>query len=114
MRRKRFQKGSIGQRKHGRHRVWVAQWWEGETHRSETLGRCSEMGRGEAEAVLAEILRPINRGLLDQPRPVYRFEQFVIEVYLPFCRREWKPGSTAVTSEQIISTHLIPAFGNHQ
>jgi hypothetical protein len=26
---------------------------------------------------------------------VYRFEQFVIEVYLPFCRREWKPGSNA-------------------
>src|ERR1039458_2658193 len=29
MRRNRFQKGSVRPRKHGCHKVWVAQWWEG-------------------------------------------------------------------------------------
>lgn len=109
--RRRFQKGSVTERKHGRHRVWIGQWWEAECHRSKVLGRCSQMTRSEAEAILVEILRPINRGLLDNARPVYMFEQFVKEVYVPFCRRNWKPGSTALTSEQIISTHLLPEFG---
>jgi integrase len=41
---------------------------------------------------------------------VYTFEQFINEVYLPFCRRSWKE-STAGTSEQIVKSHLIPEFG---
>ena len=28
MRRKRFLKGSVRPRQHGRRKVWVAQWWE--------------------------------------------------------------------------------------
>ena len=28
MRRKRFQRGSLQARKHGRHRMWVAVYWE--------------------------------------------------------------------------------------
>ena len=32
MRRKRFQKGSVRPRKHGRNKVWVAQWWEDGCH----------------------------------------------------------------------------------
>ena len=43
-------------------------------------------------------------------RPVYTFEQFVSDVYLPFGRRSWKE-STAGTSEQIVKTHLVPELG---
>ena len=50
MRRKRFQKGSLQARKHGRHRVWVASWWEDGSRRSKVLGRCSQMSKAEAEA----------------------------------------------------------------
>src|SRR5215831_15129372 len=110
MRRKRFQKGSLLSRKHGRHRVWVAFWRENGERRCKVLGRCSQMSKAEAEAVLSAILREINCGLAQATRPIYTFEQFVVEVYLPFGRRSWKE-STAGTSEQIITSHLLPEFG---
>jgi len=108
MRRKRFQKGSLQKRKHGRRTVWVACWWENGGRRSKVLGHCSEMGRGEAEATLSAILTPINSGLT-RVKPIYTFGRFVSDVYLPFCGRSWKQ-STAGTSEQIVKTHLLPAF----
>jgi integrase len=110
LRRKRFQKGSLQIRKHGRHRVWVACYWEGGGRRSKVLGRCSQMGKGEAESILSAILQPINKGVAREPKPVYTFEQFVESVYLPFCRRSWKE-STEGTSEQIVKTHLCSEFG---
>jgi len=110
MRRKRFQKGSLQTRKHGRHRVWVACWWEDRSRRSKVLGRRSQMSQGEAEAILSAILRPINSGVTQGTKPVYTFQQFLEGVYLPFGRRSWKE-STEGTSEQIIETHLVPAFG---
>jgi integrase len=111
MRRKRFQKGSLQAKKHGRHRVWVAFWWEGGVRRCKTLGRQSQMTKTVAEAVLSDILRTINSGASQKTRAVYTFEQFVNDVYLPFCRRSWKE-STAGTSEQIVKTHLVPEFGS--
>ena len=109
MRRKRFQKGSLQARKHGRHRVWVAFWWEDGSRRSKVLGLCSKMTKGEAESAMAAILHPINEGTARGPRPVYTFGQFVEDVYLPHGRRGWKE-STAGTSEQIIRKHLLPEF----
>ena len=110
MRRKRFQKGSLQARKHGRHRVWVAVWWEDGSRRSKVLGRCSQMSKAEAESALSAMLRDINSGVTRMAKPVYTFEQFINGVYLPFCRRSWKE-STAGTSEQIVKSHLIPEFG---
>jgi integrase len=109
VRRKRFQKGSLQVRKHGRHRMWVACYWD-DGRKSRVLGRCSQMGKGEAEAALSAILQPINSEIARGPRPLYTFEQYTENVYLPFCRRSWKE-STAGTSEQIVKTHLIPEFG---
>jgi integrase len=109
MRRKRFQKGSLQARKHGRHRVWVASWWEDGSRRSKVLGLCSKMTKGDAESAMAAILQPINEGTSRGPRPVYTFERFVEDVYLPHGRHGWKE-STAGTSEQIIKTHLVPGF----
>lgn len=110
MRRKRFQRGSLQSRKHGRYRVWVAFYYDEEGRTSKTLGRQSQMTKAEAEAALSSMLREINCGRSKTARPIYTFEQFVDEVYLPFCRRSWKE-STAGTSEQIIRTHLLPELG---
>jgi integrase len=110
MRRKRFQRGSLQSRKHGRHRVWVAFWREDGIRRCKMLGRQSQMSRAEAEGVLTAVLQAVNNGAARAARPVYTFEQFVSDVYLPFCRRSWKE-STAGTSEQIIKSHLTPEFG---
>jgi hypothetical protein len=108
MRRKRFQKGSLQARKHGRHWVWVAFWWEDHSRRCRVLGRSSQMT--QAEAVLSAMLRSINSGVTQTVRAVYTFEQFTKDVYLPFCRRICKE-SRAGTSEQIVKSHLIPEMG---
>jgi hypothetical protein len=55
MRQKRFQKGSVRPRKHGKNKVWVAQWWEDGRKKSKVLGRCTMMGKSEAEAAIALI-----------------------------------------------------------
>ena len=55
--RKRYQKGSL--RRVGP--SWVAQYWEGGHRRSQTLGRTSEITKSTAQAMLADILAPINK-----------------------------------------------------
>ena len=111
MRRKRYMKGSIRPRKHGRHKVWVAQWWEEGGRRSRVLGKCSEMSKGQAETIMASILDPLNeKAGTRQPRS-FTFKQYVEDVYLPVCRRKWKE-STRMTSEPTIKGHLVPTFGD--
>jgi integrase len=68
------------------------------------------MSKAEAESALSAMLRDINSGVTRMAKPVYTFEQFINDMYLPFCRRSWKE-STAGTSEQIVKSHLIPEFG---
>lgn len=111
MRRKRFQRGSLKMRKHGRVRVWVAQWWEDGGRRFKVLGRCAQMTKSQADAELTAILRPINEGTAPVARPVLTFREFVEQVYLPHCRRTWKE-STDLTTVPRIKNHLVTAFGD--
>jgi hypothetical protein len=55
---KAFSKGQPA-KKHGRHRVWVAFWWEDGFRQCKTLGRQSQMTKSEAEGVLSAILRTV-------------------------------------------------------
>ncbi len=111
MRRQRFQRGSLRPRKRNGKRYWYAQWREDGRLRSKELGLCSEMTKGEAEAILAEILRPVNENAGGRALPqAFTFESFVRSVFLEVRRREWK-ASTAMTSEALITTHLIPELG---
>src|SRR5688572_6251961 len=71
MRRKRFQRGSLQARKHGRHRVWVAFWREDGDRRCKMLGRQAQMSKSEAEAVLSAILRAVNSGAAHSAKTVY-------------------------------------------
>lgn len=110
MRRKRFQKGSVRSRKHGRQRVWVGQWWEDGAKRSKVLGKCSEISKGQADVMMALILEPLNEKAGRRQVPNYTFEAYVDNVYLSVCRRKWKE-STRMTSEPTIRLHLMPEFG---
>jgi integrase len=112
MRRKRFQKGSIRPRTHGRTNVWVGQWWECGQRRSKVLGRVADMPKSEAESQMALILNPLNEGAGRAPRPAYTFSGYLEDVFLPLCRRKWKE-STRMTTEQRMMFHLKPAFGGH-
>lgn len=111
MRRKRFQKGSVRPRKHGRRKVWVAQWWEQRGKRSKVLGHYAEITKGQAHAMLAQILQPVNEGVGTRHAPVFTFQQYVQDVFLPAYRQKWKE-STRSTSEPDILRYLIPAFGS--
>jgi integrase len=111
MRRKRFQRGSLSERKHGRVRVWVAQWWENDSRRSRVIGKCAQVTRSEAETILAGILRPINEGTVPVAMHVFTFGKFVEQVYLPHCRRSWKR-STDSTSGPVIARYLTPVLGD--
>jgi integrase len=111
MRLKRFQKGSVRPRKHGRHKVWVAQWWEDGRRKSKVLGKCSEISKSQADIMMAAILEPLNERAGKRQPPVYTFKRYVEDVFLPVCRRKWKE-STRMTSEPTIQTHLTPAFGS--
>lgn len=111
MRRKRFQKGTVGERKHGRKKVWVAQWWEDGGRRSKVLGRCSELTKTQAESAMAAILEPINEGAGHCQQPVFTFKRYVEEKYLPFGRRTWKE-STRMTTEPTINMHLCSHLGD--
>jgi len=111
MRRKRFQKGSVRPRKHGRQKVWVAQWWEQGKKKSKVLGRCASMPKSEAEARLAVILKPFNEGAGQSQTPVYTFGVYLEEVFLPVVRRKWKE-STRMTTEPRMTYHLLPALGD--
>ena len=111
MRRKRFQKGSLKERKHGRHKVWVAQWWQDGGRRSKVLGRCSKITKAQAEILMSSIVTPVNNGTGRQTSQVALFGAYIKEVYLPLCRRKWKE-STRMTTEPVINNHIRPAFEN--
>ena len=109
MRRKRFQKGSVTARKHGRHKVWVAQWWQDGGRRSKVLGRCTQITKAQAETLMCTIVSPVNNGNGHQTSQVALFGAYIREVYLPLCRRKWKE-STRMTTEPVINKHIEPAF----
>ncbi len=111
MRRKRFQKGSVKARKHGRHKVWVAQWWQDGGRRSKVLGRCTQITKAQAEILMSSIVSPVNNGTGHQTSQVALFGAYIKDVYLPLCRRKWKE-STRMTTEPVINNHIRPAFEN--
>ena len=110
MRRKRFQRGSLTPRKRSGKRYWYAQWRDNGQPKSKELGLCSQMSRAEAEALLAEVLRPINAGVCGGTPQVFTFESFVQSVFFKVRRQSWKV-STAMTSTALIEGHLIPELG---
>src|SRR4051812_40042083 len=98
MRRRRYQRGSVNPRKRNGKNYWYAQWWDQGVKRSKELGLQSSMTRGQAEAILASILQPINElaGSKASPYVNHTFEQFVNQVCIPVWRGKWKV-STAMT-----------------
>ena len=112
MRRKRYQKGSVRPRKHGKTKVWVGQWWEDGHKRSKVLGRVSEMGKGEAEALMAVILKRTNEDAGQTQKPLYTFGVYLEEVFMPMCHRKWKE-STRMTTEPRMMFHLR-TLGTHR
>jgi hypothetical protein len=111
MRRKRFQRGGVKPRKRRGKMSWYAQWREEGVPRSRELGLCSEMTRLSAEAMLQDILKPINEGTEMREKTDHTFESFIELVYLPVFEQKWKP-STCDTETNRIRVHLIRELGD--
>ena len=111
MRRKRFQRGSLKDRKRRGKLRWYAQWREEGIPKSKELGLCSEVSRVAAEAMLQEILRPINEGTVRRENPDQTFESFIELVYLPIFEQKWKD-STRDTETNRIRCHLVRKLGD--
>ena len=115
MRRRRYQQGSLQERRHGKRRVWIIQYYDSEGHhRYHTLGRMCDLNKSQAAEKQAEFMRAVNggEGEPQEVRPVL-LREFVTQVYLPFYRRKWK-GSTKGTSENRIQFHIVGDLGNRQ
>ncbi len=115
MRRRRYQKGSLQARRHGKKRVWVVQYYDADGHhRYHTLGRMCDLTKSQAEEKQTAFMQTVNGGEIEpeRDRPVLMGE-FVDQVYLPFQRGKWK-GSTKGTSESRIRAHIIKDLGNVQ
>ena len=103
--RRRYQRGSIS--KLGN--VWIAQWREHGRKRKLTLGNVRELTKTQAQSKLSAILAPINQCEAPQTIQVWRFGDFVNQVYLPFYERKWKL-STFMTNRDRIRRDLMPEF----
>ena len=72
------------------------------------------MTRGQANAILAGILQPINEsaGIKESPFVNHTFGQFVEQVYIPVYKGKWKL-STAMTELDRLNHHLVGSLGEH-
>ena len=114
MRRRRYQKGSLQEKTHGKRLVWVVQYYDAEGHhRYHTIGRKSDFNKSQAREEQEKFMRTINGGDAEKgDRPVLVAE-FVNQKYLPFYRGKWKR-STKGTSESRIRAHVLRDLGNVQ
>ena len=101
--RKRYQQGSVTKSSDGRY--WVAKYRVGGQHRTKLLGKLRKMSKTEAQEKFAEIIKP----QVDAPAET-TVEHFVEHVFLPFCRKRWKP-ITSVSRTDSIKRHIVGAWG---
>jgi integrase len=107
MRKSRYQKGSI-KKQRGR---WVAMWWVEHSRKSRVIGLVKDLSKSEARAVVDRIVTEAN-AQRDQNR-VWKFGEFVAEVYFPFYSRKWKH-STRDSVVNRVSVHLVTSFGDRE
>jgi hypothetical protein len=90
MPRKRSQKERGRPCKHGNTKAGVGQWRKDGHKRSKGLGRVSEIGKDEAEAMMAVILKRTNEDAGQMQKSMYEFGAYLEDVYMPTCHRKWK------------------------
>jgi len=104
MRKCRYQKGSV-KKQRGR---WVAMWWVDRRRKSRVIGLVKDITKSDARAAVDRIVAEVN-AKREQNR-VWRFGEFVAEVYFPYYSRKWKE-STKANNVNRVSVHLVGKFG---
>jgi integrase len=103
MRKSRYQKGSVAKRR-GR---WIGMWWEDHSRKSRVIGLAKDMTKSEAWAVVSGKIAEIEARR--QENRIWRFGEFVAEIYFPYYGRKWK-ASTRVNNMNRVSIHLVETF----
>ncbi len=104
MRKCRYQKGSV-KKQRGR---WVAMWWVDRRRKSRVIGLVKDITKSDARAAVDRIVAEVN-AKREQNR-VWRFGEFVAEIYFPYYSRKWKE-STKANNVNRVSVHLVGKFG---
>jgi hypothetical protein len=104
MRKSRYQKGSV-KKQRGR---WIAMWWVDRSRKSRVVGLVRDMSKSDARAEVDRIVREVNAKR--QQNRIWRFGEFVAEVYFPYYSRKWKQ-STRENNVNRVSVHLVGRFG---
>lgn len=107
MRKCRYQKGSV-KKQRGR---WVGMWWLNGKRKSKVIGLVKEISKSDAREEVSRILKEINASR--QFNRVWRFGEFVEEVYLPYYTRKWKT-STRDNNVSRVRFHLVSTFGERE
>src|SRR3984885_13155455 len=107
MRKSRYQSGSI-KKQRGR---WVGMWYADGGRRSKSLGLVKDMTKSDARAAVNRIVAEV-KARQDQNR-VWRFGEFVTEVYFTYYSRKWKQ-STRENNVNRVSVHLVASFGDRE
>ena len=105
--RKRYQTGGI-KKQRGR---WIGMWWVDGRRKSRVLGFVKDMSKTEAREAVNRIVTEENAKR--QTNRVWRFGEFVEEVYFPYYSRKWKD-STRENNVNRVSVHLVAAFGERE
>ena len=105
--RKRYQKGSV-KKQRGR---WVAMWWVDGKRRSKTVGLVTKLSKSDARVMVDRIVAELNRKR--QEKSIWRFGEFVEQIYFPFYKRRWKR-STAENNVNRTMNHLVASLGDRE
>jgi len=108
--RQRHQKGSLQVRQHGKRKMWVLLYRDGNIRKYATLGLYAKMSKSQAEEKRDELIAEANARNAIAPDPDITFGEYLEGVALPFLKSKWKR-STAATTENRIKHHLEAEFG---
>jgi integrase len=107
--RKRYQQGSVTKSTDGRY--WVGKYRVDGKHKTKLLGKCrghGKISKTEAQERLVEILRPLSDATAQSD---ITLKNFVEDVFLPFCRKRWKPITDQARTDSI-TRHICGTFGD--
>lgn len=107
MRKSRYQKGSV-KKQRGR---WVAMWWVDRRRKSKVVGLVKDLSKSDARAKVDRIVKEVNASR--QQNRIWRFGEFVAEIYFPYYTRKWK-NSTRDNNVSRVSFHLVSLFGSRE
>jgi len=97
-------------KKHGKHKMWILQFREGDSKKYHTIGLVSKMTKSEAQQVQDSFMNEVNARLATAPNPDITFGNLLEGVALPFYRLKWKKSTASATENRI--THHLAEFGD--